>query len=461
MFAGRAAVSPSVQIKLSEVMSALSYALDLVEGQPQGHAIRSCILGMRIGRDLRLPGHALSDLFYALLMKDLGCSSNAAKMCYLFAADDRDTKRNAKTVNWTNFTENLRFAFRSVAPTRSWFGKAMKVCHLAITGKRAAKQLIQIRCERGANIARLFGLPESTAQAIHNLDEHWNGHGHPDGVRGEDIPLPARIMSLAQTAEVFFSEHGLEATRQMVRDRAGTWFDPRLAKILLRIKDSDQIWNELHGDSALFLPRYEPEDQMLFADDERLDRIAEGFGQVIDAKSPWTFHHSMGVADVSVGIGKVLGMAAPQLRDLRRAALLHDVGKLGVSNLILDKPGKLNAEELAEIRRHPAYTQQILQRVAGFSNLADIAASHHERLDGKGYHRGWSGLQLGTMTRILCVADMYEALAAHRPYRQDLSGEEVTTILQKNSPAGLCPETLEALQSFLANTGFTPYRIAA
>jgi HD-GYP domain-containing protein (c-di-GMP phosphodiesterase class II) len=461
MTAGRITGTPSVHIKLSEVMSALSYALDLVEGQPQGHAIRSCIIGMRIGRDLRLPNNELSDLFYALLMKDLGCSSNAAKMCYLFAADDLETKRNVKTVNWQNFTENLRFALRNVAPTRNWIGKAIKICGIAIAGQRAARQLVQIRCERGASIARLFGLPESTAQAIHNLDEHWNGAGHPDGVKGEDIPLPARIMSLAQTAEVFFSEHGLEAMRQMVRERNGKWFDPHLAKLLLKIGDNDELWNQLQGNSAAFLSRYEPQDRTLFADDERLDRIAEGFGQVIDAKSPWTFRHSVGVADVSVGIGKVLGMSTPQLRDLRRAALLHDVGKLGVSNLILDKPGKLNPEELAEIRRHPIYTQQILQRVAGFSDLAEVAASHHERLDGQGYHRGWSGRQLGPMTRILCVADMYEALAAHRPYRQDLSGNEVMTILQKNTPSGLCLQTFEALQSFLNNTGFTPFRVAA
>lgn len=448
-------------IKLSEVMSALSYALDLVEGQPQGHSVRSCILGMRIGQELKLPHSQLSDLFYALLMKDLGCSSNAAKMCYLFAADDRETKRSLKTVNWVNMLESLRFAVGHVAPTRSKIGKFFRLMAVAVTSKRASKELIQIRCERGANIARLFGLPESTAQAIHALDEHWDGGGHPDGTIGREIPLAARIMCLSQTAEVFYSEHGADSMRQMLRERSGNWFDPQLAGILQSIPDSDRLWGQLAGNSQEHLSEYEPDDQVLFADDGRLDRIAEGFGQVIDAKSPWTFHHSVGVADVSVGIGQAMNLAPTQLRDLRRAALLHDVGKLGVSNLILDKPAKLNADELAEIRRHPAYTQQILERVAGFSDIAHIAASHHERLDGKGYHRGLEGRQLCTMTRILCVADMYEALAAHRPYRQDLSDDEVMSILRKNSPGGLCPIALEALVTFLQQTGFTPYRVAA
>jgi HD-GYP domain-containing protein (c-di-GMP phosphodiesterase class II) len=452
---------PAVHIRLSQVMSALSYALDLVEGQPQGHAVRSCIIGMRLAEEMNLPAPQRSELFYALLMKDLGCSSNATKMCYLFDADDRETKRSIKTIDWTNFKESARFALRHVAPNRGTIGKMARLICMAIAGPRASRELIQIRCERGASIARLFGLPEATAQAIHNLDEHWDGAGHPDHVAGEDIPLLARIMGIAQTAEVFHSEHGLTAMRDMVRQRSGSWFDPELSRILLNIDEHDDLWNRIRGDSAKHLSAYEPQDQLLFADDERLDHLAEGFGEVIDAKSPWTFRHSQGVAEIAVGIGNVLGMPAIELRDLRRAGLLHDVGKLGVSNLILDKPGKLTPEELAEVRRHPAYTQRILERVAGFSDLAEIAASHHERLDGKGYHRGISGHQLGLMTRILCVADMYEALAAHRPYRQDLSDEEVHTILQKNATTGLCPEILQALNAFLNKSGFQPYRVAA
>lgn len=451
----------SVQIKLSEVMSALSYALDLVEGQPQGHSVRSCIIGMRLAREMKLSSTQRSDLFYALLTKDLGCSSNAAKMCYLFAADDREIKRSIKTVDWSSFLESLRFAVRQVAPGRSSLRKLMQLMGIAIAGPKASKELIKIRCERGANIAKLIGLPETTADAIHSLDEHWDGHGHPDGLAGERIPLLARIMCVAQTVEVFLNEHGVSEMRTMLRERSGTWFDPRLAGILLSLNDSDPLWAELREGATAQLAKYEPEDRLLFANEKQLDNIAEGFGQVIDAKSPWTFRHSVGVADVSVGIGRILGMQGAQLRDLRRAALLHDVGKLGVSNMILDKPGKLSAGELAEIRRHPAYTEQILSRVAGFSSIATIAGSHHERLDGKGYHRGTAGRELCQMTRILCVADMYEALAAHRPYRQDMTGEEVMAILRRNTPDGLCPTTLEALVAFLDQTGFTPHRVAA
>ncbi|MBC7784959.1 MAG: HD domain-containing protein [Burkholderiales bacterium] len=451
----------NVRIRLSEVMSALSYALDLVEGQPEGHSVRACMIGMRLGAAMGLSGSDRSALFYALLMKDLGCSSNAAKMCFLFTADDRATKGDIKTVNWRNPISSLRFAMTHVAPGSPMLVRIKRIIGLAAAGERAGKELIQIRCERGARIARQFGLSDATANAIHALDEHFDGGGHPDGLIGDQIPLLARIMGLAQTAEVFLRQHGLAAMRQMARDRRGTWFDPDLIDRLLAITDADALWGDLYENTAANLAQYEPEEEERFADDQQIDDIAYGFAQVIDAKSPWTFRHSLGVADVAIGIGGVLGLSAAELRNLKRAALLHDVGKLGVSNLILDKPAKLTPEELTEMRKHPDYTYRILRKVAGFSDLAELAASHHERIDGKGYYRGLSGMQLTRDIRILCVSDMYEALAAKRPYREDLNGEQVMAILQKNAPHGICPETLEALVAFSDQGTFKPYQVAA
>lgn len=448
-------------IRLSEVMSALSYALDLVEGQPQGHAMRSCILGMRIGRDYGLRADSLSSLYYALLMKDLGCSSNAAKMCYLFAADDLQTKCEIKTVNWRNPLKTFGFALSHAAPGQPLVPKLKRICDIALHGQKAAKELIEIRCERGANIARQFGLSEETAQAIHALDEHYDGGGHPQGLRGSAIPILARILGLAQTAEVFLRKKGRDAMRDMVRARRSSWFDPTLADVLLAIGDEDAMWQHVLDNPAEHITAYEPPDEALFADDARLDDIARGFADVIDAKSPWTFQHSMGVAKYAVGIGEALGLSTRALRELNRAALLHDIGKLGVSNVVLDKPGKLDEAELDQIRKHPDYTFQIMRRVSGFSHLAEIAAAHHERLDGKGYFRGMSAEHLTLPMRILAVADMYEALSASRPYRADMSQLQAMKILEKNSPCGICPEVLSALKCSLDQKRAAPPSIAA
>jgi putative nucleotidyltransferase with HDIG domain len=454
--------TPPNAIKLSEVISALSYALDITEGQPKGHAARSCMLGMRIARELHLNVNESSALFYALLLKDLGCSSNAGKMCYLFGSDDRQIKKAVKTVNWTNLRASIGYIARNVATGGSWTSKLKHFFRVASGGQPAARALIELRCDRGAKIARELEFPELTAAAIRCLDEHWDGSGHPQGLRAQQIPMLARILSIAQTAEVFISERGRHVAFEMVRDRNGTWFDPQLVRLFLSLKDDSNFWELFHGaDPATLTAGFEPEEAAMVADEDRLERVAEGFSQVIDAKSPWTYRHSEGVARISAGIAEVMGFAPQEVRYIRRAALVHDVGKLGISNLILDKPGKLTAAEFVEMRRHTLYTHQILSRVNGFKNLAELAAAHHEQLDGKGYHRGLDASQLNTPMRILAVADVFEALTAKRPYRQDLTEEEVSSIMMKKVGTALCPAVYEALQTYLSRYGYVPEKLAA
>lgn len=454
--------SDGYRLHLSEVISALSYALDITEGQPKGHSARTCMLGMRLAQEIGLPMRERSALFYTLLLKDLGCSSTAPKVCYLFGTDERIIKRDLKMIDWTRLWDSTTYIARHVAPGGSFLSRVARFLAVAKDGQRGAKELIGLRCDRGASIARQLQLPEETAPAIRALDEHWDGRGYPQELKGEQIPLLGRILCIAQTVEVFWKGHGLDAALDMARQRKGTWFDRQLVEAFESIRNDAGFWHQMAAhDPAGQVCAFEPQDLTLPADGNRLDRIAEAFGQVIDAKSPWTHCHSAGVAEVSVGIGEVLGFAQPRLRNLRRAALLHDIGKLGVSNLILDKPGKLDADEMTKMRRHPEYTYQILRRVRGFGALTELAASHHERLDGNGYHRGRDATQLTLDMRVLAVADMYEALAARRPYRQDLSGDQVMDILTRQSGAGICPQVFDALKAWLAHSHFVPYQIAA
>ena len=445
---------PNVQIKLSGVISALSYALDITEGQPKGHAARTCMLGMRIARELRLGSDDSSALFYALLMKDLGCSSNSAKMCYLFGADDRATKAASKTVEWTNTAKSVGYVARHAAAGKSLWTRAKTFARVILSGQRGARELIELRCERGATISRALDFPEATGQAILALDEHWDGHGHPRGLKHGQIPLLGRILCLSQTVEVFAREQGLEAAFDMARERRKTWFDPELVAIFLSLRRDADFWEQFRSDRAAeATAAFEPPERTVIADEDRLDRIADGFSQVIDAKSNWTYRHSAGVARIAAGLVRTMGYSPAEVRYVRRAALVHDIGKLGVSNLILDKPGKLDAAEVAEMRRHPFYTHQILSRVDGFKDLADLSAAHHERIDGKGYHRGLSGDQLSPFARCLVVADMFEALTAKRPYREDLSIEKVMGILRKDVGTAICPAVFSALEQFVAAGG--------
>lgn len=437
-------------IRLSEVISALSYALDLTEGQPPGHSVRTCLIGMRIGREIGLDAADRSSLFYALLLKDAGCSSNAAATCALFGADDHVVKRSWKTTDWASRWQSFTHVVRNVRPGGSLRTKARQVAGFAGAGP-VGTELVRTRCERGADIARMLEMTDDTVAAIRALDEHWDGRGVPLGLAGEQIPLLARIACLAQTVEIFHAAHGLQAALGVARERSGRWFDPALVRALGATRADGAFWAGLAGgDASARAAALEPADRVLTADDDRLDRIAEAFARVIDAKSPYTFRHSEGVALYADAVGRVLGFGPEALRDLRRAALLHDVGKLGVSNRILDKPGKLTEEEFAAVRRHPEHTYQILARVARFRALAETAASHHERMDGRGYHRGIAAGTLPVAARILAVADVCDALTAERPYRAALPRERVLQIMRADAGGALCPDCMGGLESALS-----------
>ncbi len=442
-------------IRLSEVIGALSYALDITEGQPQGHAARTCLIGMRIAQQVGLPSHDQSQLFYALLLKDLGCSSNAAKMCYLFGADDRTVKRDLKTVDWSKMSASMQFVREQVAPESSPVEKLLKLVSLALQGPKGPQKLVQTRCERGAHIARQLGFTEATATAIHQLDEHWDGKGHPQGLKGTAISPLARIMGLAQTLEVFFSLQGLTAAIDIAKDRRGRWFEPELVDAFLALRDDSEFWRMVcRPNPHTQVSRYEPEDEILTADETQLDRIAAAFASVVDAKSPWTYKHSSGVAVIAVGIAEVLGHSPKELRTIHRMGLLHDVGKLGVSNLILDKPSKLDEAEFEALKQHTHHTHTIIGRVECLQDLGHLAASHHEKLNGTGYHRGIPSGELPISARLLAVADIFEALSAARPYRDGMPLEKIHAILGKDAGTAICGDSYAALCTWLERREF-------
>jgi putative nucleotidyltransferase with HDIG domain len=443
-------------VALSEVLGALSYALDITEGEPPGHAVRSLAIGMRLAEELRLGDADRSALFYALLLKDVGCSANASYVNGLLAGDDRIAKRDLRRIDWTRLGPLTSYAWQHTAPGGSLLNRTWRMRRL-VRRHHVAQELAGLRCEQGARIAHMLELPGATAGAIRALDEHWDGSGSPRGLRGEEIPLLARIMGLAQTVEVFLREGSAAEALEMALARRGRWFDPALVDALVRVRDDREFWTPLADPRAVpALAVWEPADRVLVADERRLDRVAEAFAQVIDAKSPYTARHSEGVARYAVAIATELEMAPLDVRDLRRAGLLHDIGKLAVSSSVLDKPGRLEPHELAQIRTHPHWTERILERVACFRTITPVAAAHHERLDGTGYHRGRPGSELTRPMRVLAVADVYEALTAERPYRAALPREEALGILAAQRGDALCPESLDALERALAHEPQVP-----
>jgi putative nucleotidyltransferase with HDIG domain len=433
-------------VKLSTVLSAMSYALDLTEGQPLGHASRSCLIGMRIAEELRLSADERSDLFYALLMKDAGCSSNAARVSQLFGGDDQDAKRGLWERDWRKWGEKIKYALEYTEPDGSLIERASRFVTLAVAGPSSQRELFEIRCDRGANIARALGVSEPTAVAIRCMDEHWDGGGYPEGMCRDQIPLYARIIGLAQVAEIYWGMGGPQAAIDVARSRRSRWFDPELVKVMLAVGTSDRLWATLTSPSLQdAIAAAEPIERAVPADEGRLDKIAHAFALVVDAKSNFTYHHSDRVALISDALAAELGLPPEQRVRLRRAALLHDIGKLSVPNRILDKPGRLDAEEWSVVKQHPYFTYEILARVPVFSDFAYDASCHHERVDGRGYYRGVDGDRLSTHARIMATADVFDALSAARPYRGPMPLDQVLQIIGEGRGTAHCPATVDAL----------------
>lgn len=412
-----------------------------------GHSIRACMLGMRIAEEIHLTSEARGDLFYSLLLKDCGCSSNASKTYHALGSDDLKAKRDVKTTDWTRTSwETIQYALTHVAPGKPFLERSRALFQLAKGQKAHARDVTRIRCERGSGLARLMGLSESTAAGILNLDEHWDGSGNPERLVRREIPLTSRIMLLAQTLEVFMATDGQQAAIDMAVQRSRKWFDPDLVTAVQSLHNRNQLWKSVNTDeSAEAFLTMEPEFRMVRHNDNTLDNICMAFSQIVDAKSPFTYNHSVGVANAAVAMARMLGLPRERVLFVRHAALLHDLGKLGVSNTILEKPAKLDEHEWASMRMHPFYTWKILNEIPGFAELSEIAGSHHEKLDGSGYFRGLTGDRLSIEARILAVADVFDALAANRPYRDSLPREKVFGILRKDAPRALDISCVEAL----------------
>jgi putative nucleotidyltransferase with HDIG domain len=434
------------QLRLAEVLGSLSYGLDLTEGQPAGHVLRACLIGMAVGERAGLECRQLTDLYHALLLKDIGCTANSSRTTALLGADDRWVKRALKLTDLSRRGERARWALGVIGRDERPVARMRRIVGIA-RGSGVHESLIRLRCERGAELAADLGYPQPVSDAIRSLDEHWDGGGYPDGLAAEAIPRASRILLLAQTVDVFATARGADEALAVARRRSGQWFDPALVPLLDRelLEQIPATDEELMAAVADVNPTSEDP-----ATDAHLTQVAHAFAEVVDTKSPWTARHSHRVAAFATAMAERTGH--PAGRDLVRAALLHDIGTLGVSNRILDKPGSLTARDWLEVRGHAVTGAELLERTPPFRALAPAARDHHERLDGSGYPRGLKGEEISAEARLLAVADAFESLTAGRPYRPPIAPAAAVERLRQDAGTRLDADCVEALAAFVAET---------
>ena len=436
-----------VTVPVMDVIAGLSRALDITEGHPQGHAARSAVIGMQCADLLELGEPDRSDLFHALLLKDAGCSSNAARVHQLFGGNDHHAKRAVWLTDWRRGRRRSATAWRSPAVAKAW-----RAGRVASWRWPPAAARPRPSCSRSAVTAA----PPSRStwdcrRPRPRRSGRWTSTGTAAACPAAAAATRFRCWRRSSASARSWRSSGTSTDGKprstSCASARGRWFSPQLVEVAEAVAHDAFFWRDLATTDAVeLLHRVAPAPALVEADDARLDGIVEAFAGVIDAKSPYTHDHSRRVAGYAVAAAERLGAASRSLVRLRRAALLHDIGKLGVPNCVLDKPGKLTADEWALMRSHTQHTHQILDAVPVFRDVAFDAACHHERLDGTGYHLGLGGAALGPAARVLAVADVTDALCSDRPYRAGLDIDHVVAELMADVAANkLCAQSAGAM----------------
>ena len=422
-------------LRLTELLASVSLATDLGTGQPLGHALRTCTIATALAEELGCGVEDVRTVHQFALLRFLGCTSDAAETAAVVGGDDLSFIGAMSPVFMGSGRELLGRYLRSAGAGRPPAQRARFVAR-AVGDLRRGPGSLATHCEVAAMLARRAGLEQPVVTALEHAYERWDGKGSPGGLAGDAIPLAVRIVVAAK--DVDLATRLGDDPRRRLGERRGRAHDPAVVDAFDRV--GDDVLARLDGadewDGAL---QSEPSPPASVAEDG-LDAILTAFADFADLKSPWSRGHSRAVASLAEAAGRLAGCDDTACDGLRRAGLVHDLGRVGVENGIWDKPGPLGASEWERVRLHPYYTGRILARCSALASVVGPASSHHERLDGSGYHRSLAGDALSLEDRILAAADVFAALTAERPHRSAFGDDAAARLLE--AEAGLDPDAV-------------------
>jgi HD-GYP domain-containing protein (c-di-GMP phosphodiesterase class II) len=429
-------------VRLAELVAALSLGIDLGFGQPMEHVLRQTLIALRLGERIGLGEEDRAVVYYAALLVNVGCHTDAHEQAKWFGDDI--ALRAAKYDHEPRSIGGAVAAMRQLGSGSAPLHRFRVGLEFAITGRREVDSMITHHAGMARSLAEQLSLPDGVMDAVVSSYEQWDGRGWPGELRGEEVPVAARLSALAEYLEVAFRVGGPQAARELANRRAGKQFDPALAalvsdeaEMLLSGLDSVGTWDAvIDAEPAL----------AIVLSGERFDAALEAVATFVDLKSPYTLGHARAVADLAADAGAQLGLSDGELRTLRRAGLVHGFGRLGVSNAIWDKRGPLGAGEWERVRMHPYMTERMLHQSTALAPLGAIAVQLRERLDGSGYPRGFTGAAIARPARILGVADAYQAMREPRPHRPELSADQAAAALRADVRGGrLDADAVEAV----------------
>jgi HD-GYP domain-containing protein (c-di-GMP phosphodiesterase class II) len=432
----------ATRVRLAELVAALSLGIDLGFGQPMEHVLRQCVIALRLAERVGLDQAQRGVVYYTALLVNVGCHADAHEQAKWFGDDI--ALKSAKYDYEIGSARALMAGMRRLGSGQPPLHRFRIGLEFAVSGRRDVDDMIRQHAALAQTLASDLGLAAEVVDAVGSAYEMWDGRGWPGERRGGQIPAAARIAQLAEYLEVANRVGGRQGAVALARSRRGSQFDPDLADLVCARADEVLVglgtldaWEEVvDAEPALALT----------LDAAGLDTALAAIADFVDLKSPYTLGHAQAVADLVSGAGDRLGLPEDQRRTLVRAGLVHGIGRLGVSNAILDKPGPLAAGERERVRMQPYLTECMLRQSAGLRELGAIVAHHRERLDGSGYPHGLSGNAIALPSRILGAADVYQAMCEPRPYRPRLDPQAAARELRQEVTRGrLDAESVEAV----------------
>jgi HD-GYP domain-containing protein (c-di-GMP phosphodiesterase class II) len=431
------------RLRLAELTSALSLATDLAMGQPLEHGLRTAIVAVRLAERLGLDEREREAVYYVSLLRFAGCTAEAHLDAELFG-DEIAARTELTKVMFASRGELLVTALRNVRPSEPVLRRGVAAARALPRLNGAFDVSAVSHCEVTEVYAQRLGLRREILAAVGRLYERWDGKGFPGRLRGDDVPLPVRVMQVAQDADRQRGLAGVAQAAEVVRKRAGHAFDPAVAAAFLRHPDellegldAPSVWDDAVA--------AEPGPGRVFAGDE-IDGVLRIVGEVADLKCPDTLGHSAAVAELAAAAAVEAGLGPDDVRQLGRAGHVHDIGRVAVSSGVWSKRGPLTPDELEQVRLHPYFTERVLARPPLLNELGRLGALHHERLDGSGYPRGAQARDLPETARILAAADAYRRLVETRPHRPACAPAEAAERLAGEAGAGrLDPEAVTAV----------------
>ena len=423
------------RVRRAELMAALSMATDLAMGQPMEYAMATCVVAVRLGERAGLHPQDLQDAYYEALLRYIGCNADVAWLSSI-VGDEIALRREFALIDSADQAASLALMVRSIRAANA-DASLLRAARAVMAGLR---QLSLVKtsffpghCEVASRLAQRMGFAPAFVATVGQLYARWDGKGVP-ALKGDEIAPAMQVVSLAQDAVTFLRSGGIEAVRKMARQRSGKAHSPRLCS-LLQGGAGDLLDGLEDGPTWEQVLALEP-GQPVRLDDAAMDAACEAIADFADLKSPWHLGHSRRVAELAAGAAQQLSFSHADVGRLRRAGWLHDIGRCGVSASVGSQAGPLNERQWEQMRLHPYLTERILARPDELREIGQLAATHHERLDGSGYAKGLKAPMLDTSSRVLIASHRYVSLLEERPHRPALDEARAAGMLATEARGG-------------------------